>query len=262
MVQTDIATMGRDDSSLRYRFSQALRSVIPSDISLAIQGKKSFDDPLFRDRVLVSRYSQLLCTLTRDPTWHGQLQRSGHFGNCLYMADTIRLSQNQGFSNSCNNDAVCITHIFATIDALGEEHPVLEDVHEYSSWPLILQAWNYIFRFDFFEDATPENWKYIASTGHLEALPSIVAYAMKYWEQWDNTEETVRLIRLVQHVCDKLDEEKHRSDHDLTLIHRQLEDNDSFGHRRIPDMIEQIRALLWILSRDLFTPRSGRDTVM
>lgn len=179
---------------------------------------------------------------------HGQLQRSGHFNNILAIAQT--LSSSDLPIGGYGAYALYITHIFAVLDSLGEEHPVLEAVQMYPSWPLILKAWRHIFSFIFFNDATNDNWKYIDSTGYLETLPSLVAYAMKYWERWNPKEETHRLIQLVGRVCDRLDEEhRGQGEHDVAPL--GLKDDALFGHGGIPHLGKQIRELLSTLLEDL-----------
>lgn len=198
--------------------------------------------------VLDASRLQLLCTLAQEPTWHGQLQRSGHFDNCLEIANTLR-SINTEFRDSAGAMAVHVTHLFAIIDDLGQEHPFLEAVQVYPSWPLILTAWRHIFRFGFFEMGTKDNWKHIAGTGYLEALPSLVVYATRYWQRWNETEETHTLIRLVEQVCNKLDEEMHgRSQAVSPSNHEQ---DTSFGHRGIPGLYKQKRKLLPISEADM-----------
>ena len=138
--------------------------------------------------------------------------------------------------------AVHVTHILAVIDALDERHQFLKAGQAYQSWPLILSAWHRIFSFPFFTQATKENWKYVANTSDLEALPSLVEYAHKHWEQWDNREETHKLVQLVKQVCDKLDEEQDRCKE--TIAPSKRGQNDSFGHQGIPKLGKQIRQLL------------------
>ena len=233
-IRTEIASLGRDDASFRYRFSQALASAVRSDT----QVDNPFKDPSFAVRLRVPIYLRLLCTLAQEPIWYGQLQRSGHIDNCLTIADT--LSQDARFIHDVEYDesVVHLTHIFAIVDALGEDHQFHKTIRTYPSWPLILTALRYIFRFHFFAHATEDNLRYITSTGYLEVIPCLVAYAKRHWKKWNNTAETRTLIELVGRVCDKLDEEKRRGEDDSP----PLDDNGdvSYGHQGIPELHKQI----------------------
>ena len=244
MVRTEVASMGRDDGSLRYRFSQALASAVrpyyhstqeqySSQFYNPVKDRSFFDDSEKRDRC----YLRLLCTLVPESTWHRQLERSGHFDNCLLIARTLS-PQDMVFKGIVYKPyAVHVAHIFAVVDDLGEEHSFLEAVQTYPSWPLILTSWRYIFCFDFFEKATSDDWKYIASTGYLESLQPLVKYAKRYRERWDNGDDTRRLIDLVERVGHLLDEQA------VTPSGRGQEDS-SIWHREIPELGKQIRQLL------------------
>lgn len=240
MVRTDIVSLGRDDAILRYHFSHALTVAILGDTQI----DNPFKDPSFVDRSRIQTYLQLLYALAKEPSWHSQLQRSGHFDNCLVIARTMSSLPIKRMDILLTY-SLHLAHLFAVVDAVAEEHLFLESIQTFPSWRLILRAWRHIFSFGFFEDVTEENYKYIASTCYLEALPSLVAYAKKYWESWDNKEEARRLIELVAQICHKLDQEKHRDEQDAVPLER---DGDaSFGHRGIPDVYEKIRMLLYIL---------------
>ena len=254
VVRTDVASLGRDDALFRYHFSQALTSVLRDGDAPHRASSQGHTTPLrdgpwvFSGRERYSRYLQLLCALVRQPAWRGQLQQSGHFDNCLEIANTL-LSLDTQISASLGACAVYVTHIFAIIDSLGREQTFPKEAQACLSWRLIWKAWHHIFRFSFFEMGTKDNWKHISSTGYLEALPSLAAYTTKYREQWDKTEETRILIQLVTQVCHKLDEETHRSEKAVALSGQ--EQNASFGHRGIPDLYEQIRKLLSISKADM-----------
>ena len=224
-IRSEIASLGRDNASFRYRFSQALMSTVQGDT----QVDNPFKDPSFTVRLRVPICLRLLCTLVQEPTWYGQLQRSGHIDNCLTIANTLSC-WNARFKDVSEYDenVVHLTHIFAIVDALSEEHQFHQTIQTYPSWPLILTALRHIFRFHFFTCATENNLRYITSTGYLEVLPCLVVYARRCWEKWDNTVETRTLIELIGRVCDKLDEEKRRGEDDSP----PLDDNGdvSYGH--------------------------------
>lgn len=247
MVRTDIASMGKYDASLRYRFSQAITSAVLGDTEqqLISQGDNDpFTNISFFDWNRESHYLRSLCTLAKEPTWHGQLQRSNHFNICLTIARTLS-SPGLIFEPAHGELAVHITHIFAIVDSLGDpELQFLEAVQSYPSWPLILTAWRFIFQFSFFKEATDQNWKYVADNGYPEALASVMAYVRKYRERWDNSDLTRTLIHLVGQVCDKL-EESYRRTLDITpLEHGQ---SMSFGHQGVPTLGKQINTLLRVL---------------
>lgn len=243
MIRSEVALMGRDDDTIRNRFSKALTSALLSRVNPTQEGKGGvLNDSPYRDESFYDRerdlcYLKLLCTLAREPTWHDQLLQHGHFDNCLAIADM--LSSRRGFGAH----AVYITHVFAVVDALGEEHKFLGAVQAYPIWPIILKAWRYIFRFHFFEHVTKENLECIASTGYLEVLSPLVAYATRRRECWDNTKGSRRLIQLVKEVRDKLDEEMQPSEQDNEPLERRQGDA-SFGHRGIPHLAKQIQELL------------------
>ena len=235
VVQAEVASLGRDNGSLRYRFSHAVTSAVLNDTGE--EASSRLDNP-FRDLSFFNLwrdacYLQLLCTLAKEPAWHGQLQRDGHFDNCLAITDT--LSQDTEFYLS-HEYAVFVMHVSSVVDALGQECQFLQAVQAYPSWPLVITAWYYIFRFDFFTTATRENYNYVSSTGHLEALPSLVAYAKRYQNRWDNSEFAQKLTQLIEQVCDKLDEEQGRSEH---------EGDVSFGHQGIPALSKQINVMMY-----------------
>ena len=179
-------------------------------------------------------YFSLLGNLIRRPAWHGQLQQSGHFANCLAIADKL---PSLIVDNRWEQIALCVAENFAVLDDLGEKHLLLEAFRAYRTLPLILAAWRYIFRVGvgFFEGMTEENWKLIGSRGYQTSLPLLVAYAKRHRERWDNTEKTRKFIELVGRVCDKLVEETHRNED----VH-----DPSFGHGGIPELGKQIRAIL------------------
>ena len=242
VVRTKVASMGRDDESFRDRFSQSLVSaVLDRDPISQQQGGTQFDGSPFKDPLFFSLgrdlcYLKLLSALSHEPSWHHQLQRDSHFDNCLAIANIA--SSQTGFGAY----AAHVTDIFAIIDTLGIDHQFFKAVQAYPSWPLILKAWHYVFSFRFFKKGAKRSWESIASTGDLEAFPSLLAYAKRYWERWDNTEETGRLIKLVEQVCIKLEEQNHQTEQgNAQSDHGQ---DNSFTHREIQDICRQIRGLL------------------
>ena len=85
MVRADVAAIGLDDGSLRYRFSQALASVVLDCNSNAEHHTTRFDNNTFKSPSFfdVGRrnlcYLKLLRLLAQEPAWYEQLQLSGHF---------------------------------------------------------------------------------------------------------------------------------------------------------------------------------------
>ena len=229
-VRSIVASIGRDNESLREQFSTALATAILSDASHTALNDNPFKEISAFSWFPDIAYLRLLCTLFQEPTWYPQLHQNSHFNNCLTIADTLTSQRTARFDDY----AVYVAHIFAIIDASGEQ-PYFNAVQTYPSWPLILRAWKYIFRLKFFEEATEDNWKWLSDNIYLKPLPSLVAYARK---RCDNRKET--LVGLVEQVCYKLDEEKQQRERGDA---QNLQDS-SFGHRGIPDLGKQIRELL------------------
>ena len=236
IIRRDVALLGQDDGLLRYRLSQALTS-LAVDIF-------PFQGLAFGKRHMITCYLKLLCTLIQEPMWHYQLQRSGYFNNCLAIAERIPF-MDPLLRHIYGPHAVHVSHIYAIIDELSEESPFLQIVQAHSNWRLILSTWDYIFSYDFFEVATKDSWTRIAGTDYLEILPSLVTYAQRNWEQWDNRAETFELIGLVGQVCERLDEETHRSTQESTPSGQGS--YVSLRHQGIPELGKQIhRKLLFI----------------
>ena len=204
-IRTVIAVMGREDETLREEFSRALSSaVLGLQRTITPVYENTFNTPFFRETSRNLCYLQFLCTLVQEPAWRDQLYKTGHFDICLGIVDALSTRRGDEFGAY----VVYITHIIASVDAVGEENSILSmGIQGYPIWPLILQAWHFIFSLDFFESASEENLMLLSKTGFLEALPSLVAYARRRW----NTTETDRLLALVEEVCKKLDEEKQRA---------------------------------------------------
>ena len=195
-IRVEIVSMSQDDESLQKDFSKALASaaLLNLDDSSSFLSLTSCRD---------INYLQLLCTLAQDPTWHLQLHQDGHFDNCLAIAKTLLSSHNDALFQ-VRNCAAHVAHIFAIIDALGDEaQPLFNTIRAYPRRPLVLQAWKCIFDNDFFQWPTQTNWIALSREGYLDSLPSLVAYARK---QPNDDDEP--LIVLVEQVCRKLDEEK------------------------------------------------------
>jgi hypothetical protein len=228
-IQSTVALIGRDDESLRERFSEGLASTVWSHATQTLLDDNSNSKSLDRKRM----YLSLLHTLSKEPTWQPQLHLNGHFHHCRAIADS-RMD-----ASSTDYD-VALAHIFAIIDASGEEHPFFTTVQVYSSWPLILRAWSYMFDEYSFEEATEDGWM-LASLRYLEILPSIVAHARRHC---DHGREPV--IGLVEQVCRKLeDERRQREQGDAQYIQ-----DSSFGYRGIPALVIRIRILVDALQRD------------
>jgi hypothetical protein len=248
--RTEIASMGQDDETLRDLFSQALISVVRAD-DPAMQQRASIpvDDNPFKELTIFNWrryrcYLGLLCALSKEPIWHSQLDRNGHFESGIAFAESLSSRLHTDGDNAFL--AVHVTHLFAIVDALGENHQFLETVQTYLIWPLVLRAWRKIFSYPFFSNTTASNWDEVSSWSIVESLPSVAAYAKRYWERWDNREETHRLIQLVEQVSDKLDEEKRWEERSLTPVEVGQEP-DTFGHRGIPNLSKEIWKFLDVL---------------
>ena len=135
-----------------------------------------------------------------------------------------------------------VAHIITIVDAVGEEIQILNmSIQIYPIWPLVLQAWHFIFGLDFFHSATEDNLMRLSSMGYLEALLSLVAYGSR---RWGNQVEKSRLFALVEQVFNKLEEERQRNQ---PGVKQRIEDDNSFGHRGIPSLGKDIRDLVEVL---------------
>jgi hypothetical protein len=239
-VESVVASMGRDDESFRERFSTALASAIMSDVTR----QASLDNNPFKDYSFFNwdrdiPYLKLLCTLSQEAAWQLQLHQSGHFDNCLVIADMLSSQRDV----ELDEYAAPVAHIIALIDAWGEEHTCFHAVQAYPSQPLILRAWRATFRFTFFFEVNECSRKLVSHVGYLEALPSLVAYAKRRFDDWE-----VPLIRLVEQVCQKLDEERQRRARGDA---QNMQEDSSFGHRGIPALSKQIRRFLDTSDKDV-----------
>jgi hypothetical protein len=232
-VRALVASMGQDDESLREHFSKALASAV-----LLLGPQTSTHDNAFTDisSFISPRdmpYLRLLCALSKEPTWHPQLQHSGHFNNCLAIAKTL---SSQGDAHY-DEYAVPVVQIIAIMDASVDEHPLVTEDQAYAIWPFILRAWRYTFNLRFFGGVgTARPW-HVSITDCIDALPSHVEYARKRQGQG---EATVRLIALVETACHKLDEAKPHHAQDGTDRIRA----DPFWKQNLPVLRQQISELL------------------
>lgn len=156
-ISYDVSSIGDDDKSLQYRFSEALaRTIKGRDPDLQID-TNPFEDIGFLHWEPDLCYLKLLCVLTENATWHDQLGQSGHLSNCLAIADTLSspdINDSVAFSHAY---AVYVAHIFALIMKMGPDYPFFEEVQAYPGWHLILKGWRDIFDCDFFEEQTERN---------------------------------------------------------------------------------------------------------
>ena len=210
-IRVEIASITQHNESLRKDFSKALASAVLLYHRQTMLTNNPFSDISFfnwdRDRP----YLRLLCTLSQDPTWCLQLHQNGHFDDCLTIAQTL-LSQNPF---SYNHYAASVAHIFALIDALGDEtHPLFNTVQVYPRWQLVLHAWDYIFDTDFCQMLTEDSWRTILHEGYLDSLPSLIIYARKGSN--DNDEP---LITMVEEVCHKLKRKQQHGQGDAQHVH-------------------------------------------
>ena len=240
-VPTALASVGGDDESLRERFSKALASAIMQSYSRAnatLQApldRNPFKDVEFFGLRDVLPYLRLLCALSQEPAWQLQLHHTGHFDNCLVIAETLSAQENKQFDEY----TVYVAHILANIDASGEVHPFYASVQAYPSWPLILRAWKLIFGINFFQRMFMIEWT-VAPTNHLEALPSLVAFSRKRCQGKDED-----LIMLIEQVFQKLDEEKHQRERD------KAQGIQPSGHRESQALAEKVMVLLESDERDV-----------
>ena len=223
-VRKDVTLIGRDDPTFRKDFSMKLAMVLTDATQPVPHDMNLFRKTSFLDSWRDIPYLYLLSTLSQDVTWQPHLLQSGHFDNCVVIADTMSHTKHDFWDAY----AVPVAHIFANIDASGVHTPV---------WPLILRAWRFIFNLEFFGGWIKEDpWGLPSNKDYLEALPIIVAFARR---RSDDKEEA--LIMLVEQVCHKLDEEKQcRQQGDVQGIQEQA----SVGSADICDLGKQIRRLL------------------
>ena len=187
VLRSAVAAMGRDNESLRGRFSKALASVIP------------LNNPLpkitFFHRYRDMTYLILLRTLAQEITWQLQLHQTGHFDNCLAIAKTLSTEGNRRYDEY----AVPVAHIFAIIDDSNEGRPLF---HLLPSWQLLLQAWRFIFNLDLFEGANIYARDVLSTEDCLTALPSLTLFARRHCDDQDEV-----LLTVVEQVCSELGKE-------------------------------------------------------
>ena len=244
-IRTEVALLGRDDESFRELFSRAVTSASvahdlgnPENVRARLHNYAVFHEQSLYSLRRDLCYLKLLCALAQEPAWHGVLDRDGHIKTCLTIADKM-----SSWKGDFNWYAVHIAQIFAVFDALGENgnHQLFNAIEAYTTWPLVVRSWRYIFHLPFFISVTVEGWKELSASGALEALPSLLAYAMRHWRQWDDRAETDELLQLVTQVCDKLFEEKQKREGNVNSSEQQDESSDN---QVIPDLGRDIRSLL------------------
>ena len=214
-IRLEIASMTQDDESPREDFSKALASAVLLDPKQTTPTDNPLKETSFYNWSRDIPYLRLLCT---DPTWHLQLHQNGHFDNCL--GKTL---QNFPVYQAVQY-AASVPHIFAIIDAsVDETHPFFDTVQAYPRWPLVLQAWEYIFDTHFFRWRTEGNWISLLREGYLDSLPSLVIYARK--ESNGNDEP---LFALVEEFYRKIEERKQHEQgdaqqgHDWSLWYKEI----------------------------------------
>ena len=236
-IRVEIASMTRDDESLREDFSKALASVF-----LLYPGQTTLADNPFKELSYFrwSRdelYLRLLCTLAQGSAWHLQLYQDGHIDNCLAIAQTL-LSQNP---HNYNHYAASVAYFFSLIDASEDEtHPFYNTVQTYPRRHLVLHAWDYIFDKYFSRMSTEDNWRMESREGYLDSLPSLIVYARK--ESNGNDEP---LFALVEEFYHKIEERKQHEQGDAQQGH-----DWSLWYIGISGVCDQIRMLLDASLRD------------
>ena len=247
-VRTEIALLGRDDQPFRELCSHALTSAyLARDLGIPEYARARLDNAVFYEQSLYSLhrdicYLKLLCAFAQEPAWHDVLDRDGHIKSCLTIADKL-----SSWKDNFNWYAVHIAQIFAVLDALGENanHQLLSAAIEaYRTWPLVVRSWRYIFNFSFFKSVTVEGWKELSGSGALEALPSLLAYAMRHWRQWDDREETDQLLQLVTQVWGKLFEEQQKREKGVNLSEHGQFEGELSDNRVLSGLGREIRSLL------------------
>ena len=223
-VRKDVALIGRDDATFCKDFSMELAVVLTDTTRPVPHDMNPFRKTTFLNWWRDIAYLYLLSTLSQAVTWQPHLRQSGHFDNCVVIADTMSYTRH----GSWDAYAVPVAHIFANIDASDVQTPV---------WPLILRAWRYIFNLEYFggwiED--PRSAHLPSHTDCLEALPIITAFARR-----QGGDKEGALITLVEQICHKLDEEQFRQQGEVHGIQEHM----SVGSPNICDLGNQIRHLL------------------
>ena len=229
-ARKDVALIGRDDPTFRKDFSMKLAVVLTDAIRPIPHDMNPFRNTSSLDWWRDIAYLYLLSTLSQDVTWQPHLRQSGHFDNCVVIADTMLCTRH----NFWDAYAVPVAHIFANIDASGVHTPV---------WPLILRAWRHIFSLEFFGGWIEDARSHLPfHKDCLEALPIITTFARR---RGDDKEEA--LITLVEQVCHKLDEEKQFCQQEE--VQGGIQDQKSVGSPDICNLGKQIRGLLYFEGR-------------
>ena len=196
-IRSAVASMGQDNESLREHFSKALASMIL--LSTHTPLNKPFTEITFFRFYRDMPYLTLLRTLAQEIIWQPQLHQSSHFDNCLAIAKTLSTegSRYDGLY------AVPVAYIFAIIDDSDKGHPLFHLLQACLSWPLLLQAWRFIFNLDLFEgNYNLYDTDELSTEDCLAALPSLVSFARKHCVDQDQA-----LLAVVEQVCSELDVE-------------------------------------------------------
>jgi hypothetical protein len=117
--------MNRSESSSLISVIRALDPAIQQCASLSVNDNP-FNKLLVVDLLRNRCYVGLLSALSKQPTWYGNLDRHGHFKNCLAIADTLSSQLQTDLLNVML--AVPLTAIFANVDDMGEDHEFLRAV--------------------------------------------------------------------------------------------------------------------------------------
>ena len=231
ILHSAVASMGQDNESLRERFSKALASMILSFTRTPLN-YNPFTEITFFHFYRDMPYLKLLCTLAQESTWQPQLHQTGHFDNCLAIAQTLSTEGDQYYDKY----AVLLAHIFAIIDDSDEGHPLFHLLQACPSWPLLLRAWRFIFNLELFEGKNKLHaMDELSAEDCLAALLSLVSFARKHCDDQDEA-----LLVVVEQVCSELDKgtlqcEQTETGHMQCII---------VGNPGIPALGSQMRQLL------------------
>ena len=228
-VRSAIISLGQEDESFRARFAKALSSVRLGQLpDGTIWTKKA---STFGSHLTCLKF---LCLLSQVPAWHPQLHQSGHFDNCLAIVDVLPSGENNLFGRAL---AVPVAHILAIMDASGDKNPFFKTVQGYPSWPVILQAWRYIFIPNPPKGSLVKfvgDWHLLSTAECIAALPPLVASARR---RCSNSEEPV-VIALVEQAFHQLNEERQNHEQDGS------QEDKIFVSGESHDLIKEICRLL------------------